>query len=396
MVAQTGIGLVSSQNDIGKNDTAFVGDLSKGVFTVTGNTTSGYSVSYALNGSTYQGSYTAAEITNGSTLVLDNGKGTLSFALTASTTTTPNANLATASTLQTALTNQFAAATSYAKHQVITTNAVDSNGVTIAGSAIPTSTDHTLTGFSGSNVTLQSALFSGVNLPSISQFSATGTGSSTVFSVKINGTTYSTAGTVTDNGTLASSIFNGGSPGVVTFYANGDTTSNEKLALNFSGITGTGEISDTAGVANIVTALNNTFGSGGSSGGLQFQLGTTASSVVSVNIGSARSNALYGGLSLDISTQAGATAAAAQVNTAINTVTSLRAGVGALESQFNFAAAALQTSTQNQTAAQGQFLDTDIAAESTKYATEQVKLQAGISVLAQANQQLQALLKLIV
>jgi large subunit ribosomal protein L1 len=40
-------------------------------------------------------------------------------------------------------------------------------------------------------------------------------------------------------------------------------------------------------------------------------------------------------------------------------------------------------------------LDTDIATESTSYATSQVKLQAGISVLAQANQQLQALLKLI-
>ncbi|TAE83796.1 MAG: flagellin, partial [Alphaproteobacteria bacterium] len=41
------------------------------------------------------------------------------------------------------------------------------------------------------------------------------------------------------------------------------------------------------------------------------------------------------------------------------------------------------------------FLDTDVAAESTSFATSQVQLQAGISVLAQANLLPQNLLKLI-
>ena len=73
----------------------------------------------------------------------------------------------------------------------------------------------------------------------------------------------------------------------------------------------------------------------------------------------------------------------------------MRANVGALQSRFNFASANIESSIQNQDAARGVLLDTDVAAESTAYATNQVKLQAGISVLAQANQQLQSLLKLI-
>jgi len=50
---------------------------------------------------------------------------------------------------------------------------------------------------------------------------------------------------------------------------------------------------------------------------------------------------------------------------------------------------------QNQGAARSNLLDTDVAATSTAFATAQVQLQAGIAVLAQANQLQQNLLKLI-
>ena len=98
---------------------------------------------------------------------------------------------------------------------------------------------------------------------------------------------------------------------------------------------------------------------------------------------------------MNVSTAGGAAPASTAVGTALNSVTSTRANVGALEQEFGFAAANLQSSVQNSTAAQSGLLDTDIAGTSTAYATDQVKLQAGIAVLAQANQQLQALLKLI-
>lgn len=398
-VAQSGLSVATATNNPGQNDLSLVGDLSEGLFTVTGSTSNGYSVSYSINGSTYQGTLNAAEVANGSKLILDNGKGSISFTVSANTEDAPNASTASASTLKTALESTFAGATASAIHKIATTLAKDAAGATIAGSGITAaSTSGTLLdGFDGSDVTLQSALFSGTNLPPVSTFSAAGNGSSTVLSVLVDGVSYSTTGTVVPGTANALNLttFNGGSAGIVTFYKGGDSSSTEKLTLDLSGISSSAKIDTTDDLKNLTDELNATFGAGGSTGGLTFQLGTSSAATVGINIGSAKSSAIFRGLTLDISTQAGAIAANEAVTTAISTVTSLRANVGALESRFGFASAALQSAVQNQDAARSQLLDTDIAAESTAYATQQVKLQAGISVLAQANQQLQALLKLI-
>ena len=104
---------------------------------------------------------------------------------------------------------------------------------------------------------------------------------------------------------------------------------------------------------------------------------------------------MYAGASLNVLTAESAAIAVAAIDVAIENVTAVRAEVGATQSRFNFASANIESSIQNQDAARGTLLDTDIANESTQYSIAQVKLQAGISVLAQANQQLQSLLKLI-
>ena len=145
----------------------------------------------------------------------------------------------------------------------------------------------------------------------------------------------------------------------------------------------------------VAAALEEAFGLDETDAGLSFQIGTAASDVLGVTIGDSGSSALFGGVTLDVLTQENAATASAAVSEAIESVTSIRASVGALESRFNFASANLQSAVQNQDAARSELLDTDIATEATAYATQQVKLQAGISVLAQANQQLQSLLKLI-
>jgi len=145
----------------------------------------------------------------------------------------------------------------------------------------------------------------------------------------------------------------------------------------------------------VQSALKTAFGATAGSSALSFQIGAAANDTLSVSIGSAKTSSLYAGKSLNVLTQSAATEASDQLDTALQTVTTLRASVGALQSRFNFASANIQIAVQNQDAARGELLDTDVATESTAYATSQVKLQAGISVLAQANQQLQNLLKLI-
>jgi len=368
------------------NDTTFVGALSGGTFTVAPATTDAnvYTIGYAINGSVYSGSFSDG----GSSIALDNGKGTITFAITDGETFS-------GASLQTEFTNAFAGATAFAIHKVATVLATDSGGNNIAGSAITaTSTAGSLLdGFSGSNVTVSSALFNSTSLPSISNFSATGIGTGTVFSVVVNGTTYSTTGSVTSGPQLNESDL--GADDSLVLYKKGVSTSNEKITLDLSGIGGSLRIDTAANVAQAVSALNSAFGSGGNQGGLIFQLGTSSAANVTINIANSQSSALFAGATLDVKTAGDAATAATAVTTALNTITATRASVGALETQFNFASAALQNSVQNQDAARSQLLDVDITTESTAFATNQVKLQAGISVLAQANQQTQALLKLI-
>lgn len=143
------------------------------------------------------------------------------------------------------------------------------------------------------------------------------------------------------------------------------------------------------------TALQQAFGVGNGSAELKFQVGVTTQDTLSIGISNVSSGKLFKGQTLDVLTAESAAAASTAIDDALDAVTSVRAEVGAIQSRFNFASANVQSSLQNQDAARGVLLDTDVASESTAYATAQVQIQAGISVLAQANLLPQNLLKLI-
>lgn len=152
---------------------------------------------------------------------------------------------------------------------------------------------------------------------------------------------------------------------------------------------------DTAAKATAFeAALKDALGVGEGAEALKFQVGTTTTDTLSVSITGVTADDIDIS-DLDVLTQATAAVAADRLDAAIDAVTGVRAEVGALQSRFSFAAANVESSIQNQDAARGVLLDTDVAAESTAFATAQVKLQAGIAVLAQANLLQQNLLKLI-
>lgn len=153
---------------------------------------------------------------------------------------------------------------------------------------------------------------------------------------------------------------------------------------------------DTQGQADaLAAALEKAFGVTDGKSKLQFQTGATASDNIGIEIKGANVKSLFDGKNLDILTANNAIAAGEQIDKAIAYVTALRADVGALQSRFDYAQANLDTSIQNQDAARGGFLDANISEEATTFAQAQVLLQASISVLAQANQLPQNLLKLI-
>lgn len=162
-----------------------------------------------------------------------------------------------------------------------------------------------------------------------------------------------------------------------------------------TGATNTIAFDTTAKAKSFEEALKDAFGLGAGAGGIDFQTGNSSADSIKVAIKSADTGKLYDGKTLDISTTLGAIDAGAQLDVAINYVTGLRADVGGLQSRFDYASANLEVAIQNQDAARATFLDADISAESTSFASAQVLLQASISVLTQSNLLPQNLLKLI-
>ena len=69
--------------------------------------------------------------------------------------------------------------------------------------------------------------------------------------------------------------------------------------------------------------------------------------------------------------------------------------MGASLSRLDFASSNISVAIENQSAARSGLMDVDIASESTEFAAQQVIVQAGVSLLAQANQQPSQLMKLI-
>jgi len=96
----------------------------------------------------------------------------------------------------------------------------------------------------------------------------------------------------------------------------------------------------------------------------------------------------------DVTTQANADAASEALSLAVDTLNNSRANVGASQNRLDFAAANIATATENAEAARSSLMDLDIAAEMTTFTSKQILVQAGVSMLAQANQMPQNLLRL--
>jgi flagellin len=96
-----------------------------------------------------------------------------------------------------------------------------------------------------------------------------------------------------------------------------------------------------------------------------------------------------------VSTTSGATSALASIKTAITELSADRANIGAYQTRLNYVAEQLTVSRQNLSAASSQIEDVEVANESTEFARQNVLLQSGTAMLAQANQLPQSVLRLL-
>ena len=136
--------------------------------------------------------------------------------------------------------------------------------------------------------------------------------------------------------------------------------------------------------------------SGSNVSSFTFKVGTGSSPTadeITVSVNSISKTAL--GLNGSKVTEAAdANTASTAVSNAIDDLQTYRATVGANQNRLQFAAANIATATENTEAARSQLLDLNVATEMSAFVSKQILVQAGVSMLAQANQLPQQLLRL--
>ncbi len=167
--------------------------------------------------------------------------------------------------------------------------------------------------------------------------------------------------------------------------ANGDLTSTDRGYLD----TEFQALKDEVTRLAETTEFNGVQLLGGTASSVSFQVGinTTANDTISVEFGGVSLSSLgLSGSSVAGSSASNASSAISSIDTALSAVNTSRAKFGAATNRLEIAVGNTQTIRTNLAAATSAIRDVDVASETANLARSQVLLQAGTSVLAQANQ----------
>ena len=169
--------------------------------------------------------------------------------------------------------------------------------------------------------------------------------------------------------------------------ANGTLNSGDRANLQVEFAALSTEIGRLSGATkfNNVDLLN----SGAAAFSFQVGAGTnTAIDQISVSTVDLRASSLAvdsGSINIAGSTGSAALAAITNLDSAINTITTTRAGFGAALNRTEAVISSLQIAVENQSAARGRIVDADFAKETASMTRSQILQQAGTAMLAQAN-----------
>ena len=182
----------------------------------------------------------------------------------------------------------------------------------------------------------------------------------------------------------------------VTATVETDSAGRQRLVLTSTDGSAITAIADGTGTSAEALGLIDTSGAivGGSTAGVAFMVGTTSTDTITLALDDVSASTL--GLSgSSVSTQANAQTALTALDAAITAVTQARAEVGATMSRFEFRSETIATTSENLQSAQSAIMDADVASEKAKLSSADVKTQAAIAALTQANQMPQNLLSLL-
>jgi len=167
------------------------------------------------------------------------------------------------------------------------------------------------------------------------------------------------------------------------------------------------------------TDFNNQVVLGGSTNGLQgtaftgnFHVGADANQTIAVTINagdlsalglvnlnaanlSTVTSAVTTSAQFSVGTQDAANAAISRLDNALDSVSDIRADLGAYQNRFESVVANLSNVSENTAASRSRIVDADVAAETAALSQNAILQQAGTAILAQANQQPQIALQLL-
>lgn len=172
--------------------------------------------------------------------------------------------------------------------------------------------------------------------------------------------------------------------------ANGTLSSGDRTNLQAEVTQLIGQIGDVASR----TTFNDVALLDGTNASISIQTGSDASQTVSIALTDVDAAALAVA-TLDISTDTGATAALTALDSALDTVTTAQANLGASQNRLQTTVSNLSDRVANITESRSRIMDVDFSSETTELAKNQILSQASTAMLAQANQSQQGVLSLL-
>ena len=162
----------------------------------------------------------------------------------------------------------------------------------------------------------------------------------------------------------------------------------ESGSVSFSDF-GTGETAKKLGLDASATKT-------AANGGMTLQIGANEGQTMNFGIEDMSAAALgVDGGKVDIASQSGAQKATTTIDAAIKKVSEQRSKLGAVQNRLEHTIANLDTASENTQTSESRIRDTDMAEEMVAYSKNNILLQAGQSMLAQANQSNQGVLSLL-
>ena len=135
--------------------------------------------------------------------------------------------------------------------------------------------------------------------------------------------------------------------------------------------------------------------------GMTLQIGANNGNTFTLTVGGAQMSTLNSNFNSAAATlttvgyQSSASAVISAVDAAVDAVSTARAGLGALQNRLESVGRSLAVASENTAAANSRVADADIASSMSELVRAQILQQAGISVLAQANQAPSLVLQLL-